>query len=102
MEALIESWWTPANFGIVCLPNRVGCIRIKVGEPIAQIIFIHTSGLMAELEVSNITAQEIPHRRAWDKKRSQYKGHELDYFKGKLPDGTPVCPHFKPQHSKIF
>jgi hypothetical protein len=100
MEALIESWWTPANFGIVCLPKKPGLIHIKLGDPIAQILFVHTSGLRAELVVSDIPAQEIPHRQAWDQKRSKYHGHELDYFKGKLPDGTPVCPHFKPTGGK--
>ncbi len=101
MEAMIESWWTPANFGIVCLPRCPGLIRIKRGQPIAQVLFVHASGLRAELQVSPVSARNLPHRKEWAKKRARYRGHELDYFRGRQPDGTAVCPHFKPQSSAV-
>jgi len=72
-----------------------------LGEPIAQVLFVHTSGLRAELSISNVSAHQLPHRKAFDAKRAHYKPHELDYFRGKTPAGDPICPHFKPQAPKV-
>ncbi|CAN5621309.1 hypothetical protein BH10CYA1_BH10CYA1_42410 [soil metagenome] len=94
MEAMIESWWTPSEFGIVCLVNQAGKFTIKKGEPLAQMFVVNT----AQAQYSLATADGYP--PLWDewterRKPEIYNGRNMDYLRGVLPDQTPVCPHLK-------
>jgi len=94
LEAMIESWWTPSEFGIVCLVNQPGKFTIKKGEPLAQMFVIN----MEQAQYGLATADGYP--PFWDewterRKPEIYNGRNMDYLRGVLPDQTPVCPHLK-------
>lgn len=94
LEAMLEAWWSPANFGLVAMLNQPGKFTIKKGEPIAQMFAINV-----EQAAYNLALREdyAPHWQEWDDKRRdpRYTGKNLDYLKGLWPDETPVSPHFK-------
>lgn len=98
LEAMIEAWWNPAHFGIVCMLNQPGKFTIEKGEPIAQMLLVKASGLNADLE---LTSELAPHHKEFLEKRSKAVGRELDYMRGLLPDGTEACPHFKHWYHKV-
>lgn len=98
LEAMIEAWWSPAHFGVVCLLNQPGKFTIKKGDPIAHMILVKSSGLNADLE---LTYAQAPHHEEFVQKRNNSSGKELDYMRGLLPDGTEVCPHFKRWYNKV-
>lgn len=94
MEAMIESWWTPSEFGIVCLVNQPGKFTIQKGEPLAQMFVVS----MSRAQYGLATADGYP--PFWDewterRKPEVYNGRNMDYLRGVLPDQTPVCPHMK-------
>ncbi|MBI2810816.1 MAG: tetratricopeptide repeat protein [Candidatus Melainabacteria bacterium] len=94
MEAMIESWWTPSEFGIVCLVNQAGKFTIKKGEPLAQMFVVNA----VQAQYGLATADGYP--PFWDewterRKPEIYNGRNMDYLRGVLPDQTPVCPHMK-------
>jgi len=91
LEAMIESWWTPSEFGIVCLVNQPGKFKINKGEPLAQMIVVNQTHAMYNLAVTDGYPPIYPE---WKVKQANPEKN-LDYFRGRLPDGTPVCPHFK-------
>jgi tetratricopeptide (TPR) repeat protein len=99
MEAMIEAWWNPAQFGLVALLNQPGKFTIKKGEPIAQMFVISADQASYGMEHRD---EYPPKWREWDAKRSRsmYIGKDLDYLRGLWPDETPVCPHFKTLHKK--
>jgi len=100
LEAMIEAWWNPANFGIVFMLNQPGQFRIHKGEPIAQMMLVKSSGLHADLSITQETLKE--HEDFTVKRsRPEFPGKEFDYMKGLLPDGTEVCPHFKHWYNKV-
>lgn len=94
MEAMIESWWSPSEFGIVCLVNQPGKFTIKKGEPLAQMFVINTKQAQYGL---GVTDGYPPIWEAWTARRDPaiYDGRNMDYLRGVLPDQTPVCPHMK-------
>ncbi|CAN5442576.1 hypothetical protein BH10CYA1_BH10CYA1_44160 [soil metagenome] len=91
MEEMIESWWNPSEFGIVCLLNQPGQFTIKKGEPLAQMFVLNSE----HAEYGLGTTDGYP--PIWPDWKVKQEGVErnLDYFRGLLPNGTPVCPHFK-------
>lgn len=94
LEAMIESWWTPSEFGIVCLVNQPGKFTIKKGDPLAQMFVVNMDQALYGLA----TADGYP--PIWDewterRKPEIYNGRNMDYLRGVLPDQTPVCPHLK-------
>jgi tetratricopeptide (TPR) repeat protein len=91
LEAMIESWWSPSEFGIVCLVNQPGKFTIKKGDPLAQMIVINSEQAFYDLAVTDGYPPIYPE---WKVKQDNPEKN-LDYFRGRLPDGTPVCPHFK-------
>lgn len=100
LEAMIEAWWNPANFGLVFMLNQAGQFQIKKGEPIAHMLLVKSSGLHADLST---TKEVLPEYEEFTQKRGRpdYPGKEFDYMKGQLPGGEQVCPHFKHWHSKV-
>lgn len=91
LEAMIESWWTPSEFGIVCLVNQPGKFKINKGEPLAQMIVVNREQAMYNLAITDGFPPIYPE---WKIKQDNPEKN-LDYFRGRLPDGTNVCPHFK-------
>jgi tetratricopeptide (TPR) repeat protein len=94
MEAMIESWWSPSEFGIVCLVNQPGTFTIKKGDPLAQMYVVNMNQAQYGLGV----VEGYPDFwKEWTARRdpSIYDGRNMDYLRGLLPDGTPVCPHMK-------
>lgn len=100
MEGLVESWWNPAHFGIVCLCNHAGKFIIKKGEPIARLIYLHQDAIKTSLEIKD-NQYEIPQRKEFLTKRQKQFGHVLDYFKGLYPNGEKADHHIKPNLNKI-
>lgn len=94
MEAMIESWWSPSEFGIVCLVNQPGKFTIKKGEPLAQMFVVSTSRAQYGLATAD---GYPPFWDEWTERRKPeiYNGRNMDYLRGVLPDQTPVCPHMK-------
>ncbi len=90
-ESMIEAWGTPSEFEIVCLINQPGKFTIKKGEPLAQMFVVN--GEDAEFKLGT-TDGYPPMWPDW-KVKQQGVERNLDYFRGLLPNGTPVCPHFK-------
>lgn len=99
LEAMIEAWWNPANFGIVCMLNQPGSFTIKKGDPIAHMLLVKSSGLNADLE---LTSESAPNYKEFIEKRSKSKGREFDYMKGLLPNGEEICPHFKHWYNNVI
>jgi tetratricopeptide (TPR) repeat protein len=100
LEAMLEAWWSPANFGLVAMLNQAGKFTIKKGEPIAQMFVINVDQASYAIEFRD---GYPPHWKEWDDKRRDpsYTGKNLDYLKGLWPDETPVCPHFKSWSTSI-
>ncbi|MBS1955557.1 MAG: tetratricopeptide repeat protein [Cyanobacteria bacterium SZAS-4] len=94
LEAMIESWWSPSTFGIVCVVNRAGKFKINKGEPLAQMFVVGSSH--AEYGLSVLEGYP-PFWDEWNERRRPeiYNGRNMDYLRGVLPDQTPVCPHLK-------
>jgi hypothetical protein len=87
MEALIEAWWQPGEFGVVCLLHRPGTFVVQRGDVLAQMCVFTGSGGSATLE----TSERLPEQtEAWRERRGRY-GYvkDLDYFRGRFPDGSP-------------
>jgi hypothetical protein len=99
MEGLIETWWNPAHFGIVCLCNYPGSFIVKKGEPIARMLFISDEYIKTNLIIKD-NDMEIPFRQDFLEKRANQNGHVLDYFKGKYPNGEKTEYHIKPSDLK--
>jgi uncharacterized protein DUF6065 len=96
MEGLIEAWWQPGDFGIVCMINRPGVFTVHRGEPIAQMTVFKREGGLAIMSCSD----EVPHETlAWRARRTRpdYR-KDLDYLKGKHPDGRPEPSHLRSWH----
>jgi tetratricopeptide (TPR) repeat protein len=94
LEAMLEAWWSPANFGLVAMLNQAGTFTIKKGEPVAQMFAINVDQASYPL----VLRDGYPaHWKEWDDKRRDptYTGKNLDYLKGLWPDMTPVSPHYK-------
>lgn len=91
MEALIEAWWQPGEFGIVCLLNRPGTFVVHRGDPLAQICVFLAAGGSAVLEDTTSLPEGT---EAWRERRYRH-GYvkDLDYFRGRHPDGTDEPTH---------
>ncbi len=94
MEAMIESWWSPSEFGVVSLVNQPGKFTVKKGEPLAQMFVVSSNSAQYGLAIAE---GYPPFWEEWSEKRKPevYDGRNMDYLRGLLPDQTPVCPHFK-------
>jgi tetratricopeptide (TPR) repeat protein len=94
LEAMLEAWWSPANFGLVGILNQPGKFTIKKGDPVAQMFAINLEQATYELAFKEGYPAQW---QEWDDKRRSplYTGKNLDYLKGLWPDESPVCPHFK-------
>ncbi len=90
LEAMIESWWSPSEFGIVCLLNQPGKFTIKKGDALAQMIVVNSEQALYDLTCKD---GYPPIWSEWIVKQANPEKN-LDYFRGRLPDGTQVCPHF--------
>ena len=86
MEALIEAWWQPGEFGIVCLLHRPETFVVERGDPVAQISVYLAGGGAAELEVTDTLPMETDGWRARRYRPGYVK--DLDYFRGRHPDGA--------------
>ncbi|NBP58118.1 hypothetical protein EBU71_16600 [bacterium] len=97
MEGMIESWWNPSHFGIVCLCNYAGKFRINKGEPIARMVLIYQDAIKVNLKIKD-NEFEVFQRKEFTAKRNApgYGGKDLDYFKGLYPNGEPTEHHIKP------
>lgn len=98
MEAMIEAWWQPADFGIVCLLNRAGAFGVRRGEPIAQMHLFRAEAGFTELAISTESPEET---RAWRTRRGRrdYR-KDLDYFYGRHPDLRPEPTHLTSWRSR--
>lgn len=94
LDAMLEAWWSPANFGLVALLNQAGKFKIKKGEPVAQMFVVNVEQAAYPIALKD---GYPAHWKEWDDKRrdASYTGKNFDYLKGLWPDETPVCPHFK-------
>jgi tetratricopeptide (TPR) repeat protein len=92
LDALLESWWSPANFGLVGMLNQPCRFTIKKGEPIAQMFAIHIDQTNYDIALRRGYPTQW---KEWDDRRSAFPKKTLDYLRGQWPDGRPVCPHFK-------
>jgi len=91
MEALIESWWAPSNFGLVFLFNQAGTGMVCLGQPIAQMCVYRQEGGEHGLEV---IADMPPGHRDWAARRYRPDyNKDLDYFKGRHGDGRSEPTH---------
>jgi tetratricopeptide (TPR) repeat protein len=93
LEAMIEAWWAPTTFGIVCILNQAGKFKIEKGQPLAQ--FFAVSREKAEFD-TKVIAGEPPRHDEWlaaEALRADTGKHYL-YFKGQWPDSETVCPHY--------
>lgn len=88
LEACIEAWWSPGNFGLVYMLNRAGDFLIRKGQPIAQMSVMRIPPQAIDLE------GPLPEHAEWLAKRSRpdYR-KDLDYMAGRYPDGCPVQGH---------
>lgn len=93
MEALIEAWWQPAPFGLVCLLNYAGEFHVARGEPLAQMAIYRVEGGFATM---NVTDELPPLTKAWRKRRRRpgYR-KDFDYARGRYPDGTAEQTHIR-------
>lgn len=91
MEAAIEAWWSKGNFGLVFMLNQPGEFMIPMGKPLAQMFVLDGATAGARLECVD---GHPPGHAEWLEKRSRkdYR-KDLDYFAGKMPDGTKVPTH---------
>lgn len=93
MEAMIEAWWQPGEFGIVCMLNRPGTYLVERGQPIAQMCVYRAEAGAATLEVHQGVP---PETEAWRTRRSrpEYR-KDLDYLRGFHPDGRREPTHVR-------
>ena len=91
MEGLIEAWWQPGKFGLVCMMNRPGTFEVARGEPIAQLVVYRAEGGFATLRTS---PRVPPETDEWELRRYRpgYR-KDLDYMKGRHPDGRVEHTH---------
>lgn len=92
MEAMIEAWWNPGQFGVVLMLNRPGTHRVERGEPIAQMSVFPVEAAALEL----VDAAQHPETLDWARRRHrpEYRG-DRDYLQGRHPDGSKVEPHYR-------
>lgn len=91
MEACIEAWWNPGNFGLVFLLNHPGEFTVYMGQPIAQMFVFNGATGDSELDLQD--GYPLEHNE-WAKRRyrPEYtKDH--DYQRGLLPDGSKIESH---------
>lgn len=91
MEAVIEAWWSMANFGLVFMLNQPGEFTIQKGEPIAHMFLYHGVAGAAVGEVFDGYPEE--HKKWADKRTRPGYSKDLDYMKGLQPDGEKVNTH---------
>ncbi|MGW0229219.1 DUF6065 family protein [Actinopolymorpha singaporensis] len=91
MEALIEAWWQPGEFGLVCLMTRAGSFAVRRGDPLAQMCVYRAEGGSARLDIRPGLPAETEAWRA-RRHRPDYR-KDLDYLMGRHPDGTPEPTH---------
>lgn len=93
MEGLIEAWWQPAPFALVCLLNRPGRFTVARGQPVAQMCVFRAEGGFADLDVVGGPPAETA---AWSERRGR-AGYvkDLDYLNGRHPDGRPEPTHIR-------
>jgi hypothetical protein len=93
MEALIEAWWQPGIFGLVCMMNRPGSFVVERGQPLAQMAVYKAAGGLARLAVSEELPEETP---AWLERRYRpgYR-KDLDYLRGLHPNGKAEPTHLR-------
>lgn len=91
MEAMIEAWWSVANFGLVFMLHQAGEFIVHKGQPIAHMLLY--KGIAGAYEYKSV-AGFPPGHVEWAKKRNRpdYK-KDLDYFKGKYVNGTSEPTH---------
>lgn len=91
MEAVIEAWWNPSNFGLVYILNQPGEFLIQKGQPIAQMFVINNVSEYNDIEYISGYPEEY---KQWAQKRHDktYTKH-LDYLKGLQPDGSKIPDH---------
>lgn len=91
MEAVIEAWWSVANFGLVFLLNQPGEFLIPKGKPIAQFFLFH--GVAGSAKVDMVEGLPAGHAE-WLKRRSRPEyTKDLDYFRGMTAKGETVHEH---------
>jgi len=92
LDALLEAWWSPANFGLVGMLNQPGRFTITKGEPIAQMFAVHIDQTNYDIALRRGYPAQW---KEWDDRRMSVPNKTLDYLRGQWPDGKQVCPHFK-------
>jgi hypothetical protein len=85
MEAVIEAWWSPGLFGVVCLLHRPGRFVVNRGDPIAQMVAVAVQSPRLV-----VTDEVWPEHEQWKMKRHRgdYRAPERDYDRGLHPDGS--------------
>jgi Family of unknown function (DUF6065) len=93
MEGLIEAWWQPGEFALVCTLNRPGHFVVRRGEPLAQMAIYRAEGGFATLKISTALPVETA---AWRERRGRpnYR-KDFDYMRGRHPDGSPEPTHLR-------
>jgi len=93
MEALIEAWWQPGEFGLVCMMTRPGTFVVERGQPLAQMAVYKAEGGSFGLAVSDQLPEETP---AWLERRYRpgYR-KDLDYLRGFHPTGEREPTHLR-------
>lgn len=109
MSAMVEAWWNPANFGIVCLLNGPCHFEIPAGTPLAQMFVVPAETLQLDLHVTTKQLQaftDFTDKRArrgqWQNCPFRYKNKDLDYMGGRLPDGTKDPHHIRRWTRKVI
>jgi len=89
MEAVIEAWSLVGNFGLVFLLHGAGTVEVQRGQPIAQMFLL--KGGSARLEA--VDGMPAGHQE-WQARRHR-PGYtkDLDYFRGRHPNGQPMEGH---------
>lgn len=91
MEAMIEAWWNPAPFGLVCLFD--GEVEIEKGQPIARMRVVNVPHNHPTFETSD---ERHPEWQAWNERRNRPGfSKDLDYMKGLHPDGSKEETHYR-------
>lgn len=91
MEAVIEAWWSLANFGLVFMLTQPGSFIIQKGTPIAQMFLYHGAAGAAGIQ---LTDGYPPGHISWLQKRSRPDYvKDLDYMKGLTYTGDKVQTH---------
>jgi Family of unknown function (DUF6065) len=93
MDALIEAWWQPGEFGLVCLLNRPGEFVVERGEPLAQMALYRAEAGFAPLTIAYGVPAATEQWRA-RRTRPEYR-KDFDYQNGRHPDGTVDPSHIR-------